>query len=78
MIYNFSPTTIPKSFSTRMHSVYYTQSVMIFGIALPQMQDLAVVFDVCTGLPVKPVKVPLAGISSLQHVNHTTQLAVMH
>ncbi|KAK4814026.1 hypothetical protein QYF61_004656 [Mycteria americana] len=53
------------------------QPVFVLGIALTQVQDLALGLvephEVCT----KPVKVPLDGIPSLQRVDHTTQLGVI-
>ncbi|KAK4827796.1 hypothetical protein QYF61_021788 [Mycteria americana] len=57
------------------------QPVSMFGIAPTQVQDLALglaeFHEVHTGPPLKPVKVPLDGIPSLQHVDHTTQLGVI-
>ena len=45
------------------------------------MQDLALglveLHEVCTGPPLKPVKVPMDSIPSFQHVNHTTELGVI-
>jgi len=58
-----------------------TQPVLVFGIALTQMQDLALglveLHVVHAGPPLQPVKVPLNGIPSLQSINHTTQLGVI-
>ena len=54
--------------------------VLILGVAQTQVQDLALclveLHEVCTGSPLKPAKVPLDGIPSLQHVDRTTQLGV--
>ncbi|KAK4824941.1 hypothetical protein QYF61_021561 [Mycteria americana] len=58
------------------------QSVLLLGIALIQVQNLALGFvelhAVCTGPLLKPVKVPLDGIPSLQRIDCTTQLGVIH
>ncbi|KAJ7404096.1 aminopeptidase O [Willisornis vidua] len=57
------------------------QPVSMFGIALTQVQEVALGLvehhDFHSGLPLKPVKVPLDGNPSLQHVNCTTQLGVV-
>jgi len=56
----------------------YAQPVFVLGIALTQVQDLALGLveprEVHTGPPLKLVRVPLDGFLSLQHVDHTTQL----
>ena len=48
---------------------------------LTQVQDLEFglveAHEVCTGPPLKPVKVSLDGIPFFQCVNHTTQLGVI-
>jgi len=53
----------------------------VLGIAPAHVQDLALglveLLEVHTGSPLKPVKVPLDGIPSLQHVDHTAQLGVV-
>jgi len=53
----------------------------VLGITLTHVQDLALGLvephEVRTGPPLKPVKVPLDGILSLQHVDCTTQLGVV-
>ena len=60
---------------------FSTQLVFVLGIALTHMQDLALgpveLHEVCMGPPLKPVKVPLDGIPSLQCVDCTTQLPVV-
>ncbi|KAK4830184.1 hypothetical protein QYF61_008975 [Mycteria americana] len=60
---------------------FSAQPVLVLGIAPTQVQDLALglveLHEVCTGPPLKPVKVPLDGIPSLQRVDHTTQLGVV-
>ncbi|KAK4825967.1 hypothetical protein QYF61_003536 [Mycteria americana] len=60
---------------------FSTQPVFVLGIALTHVQDLALglveLHEVCPGPALKPVTVPLDGIPSLQHVDHTTQLAVV-
>jgi len=57
------------------------QPVLVFGIALTHMQDLALglveLHAVHAGPPLLPVKILLNGIPSLQRVNHTTQLGVV-
>ena len=57
------------------------QPVLVFGIALTHVQDLALglveLHAVHAGPPLQPVQVPLNGIPSLQRVNHTTQLVVL-
>jgi len=49
----------------------------VLGIALTQVQDpglgLVELHEVRTGSPLKPVKVPLDGITSLQGVDYTAQ-----
>ncbi|KAK4811117.1 hypothetical protein QYF61_019748 [Mycteria americana] len=61
---------------------FIPQPVLILEVAPSQEQDLAFglveLHEVCMGPPPKPVKVPLDGIPSLRHVNHTTQLGVIH
>ncbi|GAB0195895.1 hypothetical protein GRJ2_002054800 [Grus japonensis] len=58
-----------------------TQLLVVLGIVLTHVQDLALglaeLHAVRMGPPLKPVKVPLDGIPSLQHVDHTTQLGVV-
>ncbi|KAK4827673.1 hypothetical protein QYF61_020484 [Mycteria americana] len=55
--------------------------VFVLGVALTHVQDLALGLvephEVRMGPPLKPVKVPLDGIPSLQCVDHTTQLGVV-
>ncbi|GAB0180669.1 cAMP-dependent protein kinase inhibitor alpha [Grus japonensis] len=57
------------------------QPVWIPGVALTQVQNLALGLvephEVHMGLLLKLVQVPLDGILSLRHVNHTTQLGVI-
>ncbi|KAK4831319.1 hypothetical protein QYF61_016808 [Mycteria americana] len=57
------------------------EPVFVLGIALTHVQVLALGLvelpEVCTGPPLKPVKVPLDGIPSLQCVDCTTQLGVI-
>ncbi|KAK4827202.1 hypothetical protein QYF61_015230 [Mycteria americana] len=57
------------------------QPVFVFGIAPTHVQDLAFslveLHEVRTGPTLKPVKIPLDGIPSLQHVDCTTQLGVV-
>ncbi|KAK4831314.1 hypothetical protein QYF61_016803, partial [Mycteria americana] len=59
----------------------HCQPVFVLGIALTHVQDLALGLvelpEVCMGPPLKPVKVPLDGIPSLQRVDRTTQLGVI-
>ncbi|KAK4821092.1 hypothetical protein QYF61_013420 [Mycteria americana] len=60
---------------------FSTQPVFVLGIAPTHVQDLALglveLHEVCTGPPLKPVKVSLDGILSLQCVNHSTQLGII-
>ncbi|KAK4826170.1 hypothetical protein QYF61_006032 [Mycteria americana] len=60
---------------------FILQSVLILGIALTQVQDLALglveLHDVHMGPVLKPVKVPLDGIPSLKRIKCTTQLGVI-
>jgi len=57
-----------------------TQPVFVLGIALTQVQDLALglveLQEVCSGPPLKPVKVSLDCVPSLEHGDHTRQLDV--
>ncbi|KAK4818827.1 hypothetical protein QYF61_019864 [Mycteria americana] len=59
---------------------FSTQTVFVLGIAPTRVQDLALGLVEChevrMGPPLKPVKVPLDGMPSLQRVNCTTQLGV--
>jgi len=60
----------PKSFSSGPAlSPFSAQPVFVLGIVLTQVQDLALglveLHEVCTGSPLKLVKVPLDGIPSL-------------
>ncbi|KAK4830748.1 hypothetical protein QYF61_013198 [Mycteria americana] len=60
---------------------FSTQPVFVLGIAPTRVQDLALglveFHEVCMGPPLKPVKVPLDGIPSLQCVDHIAQLGVI-
>ncbi|KAK4828488.1 hypothetical protein QYF61_026759 [Mycteria americana] len=60
---------------------FSAQHVFVLGIVLTHVQDLALglveLHKVRRGPPLKPVKVPLDGIPSLQRVDHTTQLGVI-
>ena len=55
--------------------------MLVLGIALTQIQDLALglveLQEVHMGPPIKPVKVPLDGMPSLKRVNCTTELGVI-
>jgi len=59
----------------------FAQPVFVLGIAPTQVQDLALglveLHEVHTGPPLKPVRVPLDGMPSLQRVDHTTHLGVI-
>ncbi|KAK4810951.1 hypothetical protein QYF61_013359 [Mycteria americana] len=61
---------------------FIPQSVLIMGIALTQVQALALglveLHEGHMGPLLKPVQVPLDGIPSLQQINCTTQLGVIH
>ncbi|PKU40000.1 methyltransferasehypothetical protein [Limosa lapponica baueri] len=56
-------------------------TVFVLGIAVTRVRDLAFglveLLEVCAGLLLKPVKVLLDGIPSLQHVDHSTQPGVI-
>ena len=60
---------------------FSAQPVFVLGIALAQMQDLALglveLHEVCTGPPLKPVQDPLDCIPALQCVNCMTQFGVV-
>ncbi|KAK4818497.1 hypothetical protein QYF61_014227 [Mycteria americana] len=60
---------------------FSAQPVFVLGIAATHVQDLALglveLHEVHMGPPLKPVKVPLDGIPSLQAVYCTTQLGVI-
>ncbi|KAK4816734.1 hypothetical protein QYF61_022286 [Mycteria americana] len=60
---------------------FIPQSVLILGVALTQVQDLTLGLvephEVHMGPLLNPVKIPLNGIPSPRHVNHTTQLGVI-
>jgi len=59
---------------------FSAQPVFVLGIAPTHAQDLAldlVESQTQSGPPVKPDKVPLDGVPSLQHVDLTTQLGVI-
>jgi len=79
---SFSPTSAPKSsLAGLLSSPSSPQPVLIPGVAPTQMQDVVHVLvephEVHTGPPLKPVQVPLAGIPSLRHADHTTQRCVI-
>ena len=61
---------------------FIPQPVLILGVALTQVQDLALGLvephEVHMGPLFRLVQVPLDGIPSLGHVNRTTQLGVIH
>ncbi|KAK4822675.1 hypothetical protein QYF61_019042 [Mycteria americana] len=60
---------------------FSAQPVFVLWIAPTHVQDLALGFvelhELHTGPPLKPVKVPLDGIPSVQHVDRTTQVGVI-
>lgn len=60
---------------------FSVQPVLVLGIALTQVQDLALglveLHKIHTGPPFKPVHVPLDAIPSVLHVDCTTQLGVV-
>ena len=60
---------------------FSTQPAFVPGVALTHVQDLALglveLHDVRTGPLLKPVKVPMDDIPSLQHVSCTTQIGVI-
>ncbi|KAK4830572.1 hypothetical protein QYF61_011750 [Mycteria americana] len=60
---------------------FSAQPVFVLGTSPTHVPDLALgpveLHEVHMGPPLKPVKVPLDGIPSLQRVNHTTQLGVI-
>ncbi|KAK4831140.1 hypothetical protein QYF61_015443 [Mycteria americana] len=60
---------------------FSAQPVFVLGIAPTHVQDFAFglveLHEVRTGPALKPVKVPLDGIPSLQHVDCTTQIGVI-
>ncbi|PKU36192.1 hypothetical protein llap_13505 [Limosa lapponica baueri] len=60
---------------------FSTQPILVLGIAPTDMQDLALALvelqEVHTGPSLKPVKISLDGIPSLQHIDGTTQLGVI-
>ena len=62
---------------------FSTQPLFVLGIALAQMEALALALglvephEVCTGPSLKPVQVPLDGSPSFHCVDHTTQLGVI-
>jgi len=60
---------------------FSAQPVFVLGIAPTHAQAHALGsagrHEVHTGPPLKPVKLPLDGIPSLQSVDHTTQLGVI-
>ena len=60
---------------------FSSQPASVLGIAPIHVQDLALgpvkLHEVCTGPCLMPVKVPLDGIPSLQHVDRPTQLGVI-
>ncbi|KAK4824943.1 hypothetical protein QYF61_021631, partial [Mycteria americana] len=62
-------------------SPFIPQPVLILGVALTQVQDPALGLvephEVHMGPLLELVQVPLDGILSLRHVNHTTQLGVV-
>lgn len=78
----FSSISIPKSFFLGLLSyAFVTQSAFVLGIAVIQVQHLAFglvdLNEVHTGPPLKPIQVPLDGITSLLHFDHTKQLGVI-
>lgn len=56
-------------------------SVQILEVALTQVQDLALdlveLRSICSGSLLKPVKVPMDGISSLKHTKGITWFGVI-
>ena len=60
---------------------FSAQPVFVLGIVPTHMQDFTLgiveIHEVCLGPPLKPVKVPLDGIPSLQYVDCTTQLGAI-
>jgi len=60
---------------------FSTQPLFVLGIAPTRVQDLAFglveLHEICTGSPLKPVKIPVEGIAFLQCVDHNTRLGVV-
>ncbi|GAB0191166.1 hypothetical protein GRJ2_001581900 [Grus japonensis] len=79
---SFSSPNIPKSFCSGLLSVHSLPSlVVVLRVAPTPVQDLALglveLHVVRMDLPLKPVKVPVDGIPSLQRVDRTTQIGVI-
>jgi len=79
---SFLSTNSPKSFFAGLLSILSLPSLCLcLGLPQHRVQDLALGFvelhEVCMGPPLKPGKVPLDGMLSLQHVDHTAQLGVI-
>ncbi|KAK4832903.1 hypothetical protein QYF61_026546 [Mycteria americana] len=80
VLLSFLSTNTPKSFSSGRAALnpFSAQPVFVLGIVPTHVQDLALgpveLHEVHTCPPLKPVKVPLDGIPSLQRVDSTTQL----
>lgn len=78
---SFSATNVFKSFSRAALNPFSAQPALVLGIALIQVQDLALgvvgLNDIYAGPLPKPVKVPLDGILSFQHTEHTTELGIV-
>ena len=83
VVFASHPPITLKSFSSGLHSThpFSNQPVFVPGIVSTHMQDLVLglveLHKVCTDPPLKPVKVPLDGITSLQDIDHTTWLGVV-
>ena len=78
---SFSPTRNPKSFFSVLLSVHSPPSLYLcLGLPWPRGRTCALglieLHEFCTAPPLKPVRVPLDGVPSLQHVDCTTQLGV--
>ncbi|PKU44393.1 hypothetical protein llap_5336 [Limosa lapponica baueri] len=62
-------------------NAFSAQPVFVFRIAATQVQDLVLslveLHEVSMGPSLKPVKFPLGGIPSFQHVDRSTQLGVV-
>ncbi|KAK4822236.1 hypothetical protein QYF61_011877 [Mycteria americana] len=75
---SFLSISTPKSFSSGLLSIHCPPSLYLcLGLPRPRCKDLALGLVELHEAYLKPVKAPLDGIPSLQHINCTTQLDVV-
>ncbi|KAK4823935.1 hypothetical protein QYF61_008321 [Mycteria americana] len=81
LIFRWLSTSTPRSFSTRQLSSHFPKPVALLGVAVTQVQDLALglveTHTIDLGPSIQPVQVPLQSLPTLQQINTPAQLGVI-